>query len=90
MLTEKENAGLTIVFYSIALILITIANTSSQFKSGPCTPNFDLISLFLLGPLSFILLLINGVQAFIRNKQNKYSFYLHLLAIIVWLLILIF
>jgi hypothetical protein len=50
----------------------------------------DLISFFLLGPISLILLIINGVQAFVNNKETKFSFYLHLLAVIVWLLILIF
>lgn len=86
---EKRNALLSITFYSIAIITIIITNTSSQFKSGPCTPNLDLLSFLLIGPLSFILLVINGILAFGMEKQTKYSFLIHLLALIIWVMILL-
>jgi hypothetical protein len=85
---ERRNALLSITFYVIAVLTIIIINVSGKFKSGPCTPNLDLLSFFFLGPLSFILLVINGISKVVMNKQTKYSFIIHLLALIIWIIIL--
>jgi len=51
---KKQNAILTIVFYCLAGILIYIFNSFKEFKSGPCTPNLDFLSLILIGPISLL------------------------------------
>lgn len=84
MRIEKRNLALTLLFYLISVLTITVINMSGQFKSGPCTPSLDIVCYFLLGPLILIFLIINGVSKFYFHKQTKYSFYIHLLALIIW------
>jgi hypothetical protein len=85
---EKRNALLSLIFYVLVTIAIVLINISGKFKSGPCTPNLDVMSFFLIGPISLILLMINGIQIFWMKKQTKYSFFIHLAALIIWITIL--
>lgn len=85
---EKHNALLSIIFYFIAVLTIILINTSGKFKSGPCTPNLDFFSVIFLGLLNLILLIINGVLAFVMKKPTKYSFITHLIALTIWTIIL--
>jgi hypothetical protein len=85
---EKRNALLSITFYFIAVLTIILINFSGKFKSGPCTPNLDFFSVIFLGLLNLILLIINGVLAFVMKKQTKYSFFIHLLATTIGIILL--
>jgi uncharacterized membrane protein len=87
---EKRNALLSVIFYVIAILTIVLINVSGQFKSGPCTPNLDFLSVFLLAILNIILLIFNGLLAFVLKKETKYSFFVHLLALIIWTIIFFF
>ena len=86
---QMKNTLLTLLFYLVAVSLIVWFNLSGQFKSGPCTPNLDGLSYFILGPLSFLLMGINGVLAYYFQKPTKPSFFIHLLALSVWTSILL-
>lgn len=83
---EKKNALKSIIFYVLALLTIVIINFSGKFKSGPCTPNLDVLSVFIFIILNVILLIINGIKAFVMNKQTKVSTIVHFIALIIWLI----
>lgn len=78
MTNEKRNALKTVWFYVVALPLTVIINMSGAFKSGPCTPNLDVVSVLLLALLTILLLFINGFLAFGLERETKYSFFIHL------------
>ncbi|AZA75064.1 hypothetical protein EG358_15385 [Chryseobacterium indoltheticum] len=89
MSQEKKNAIKSIVFYLIAILIIVLINVSGKFKSGPCTPNLDVLSVFILAILNVILLIINGIKAFIMKKETKLSTILHLTVIVIWIIVLL-
>ncbi|WP_269225415.1 hypothetical protein [Flavobacterium eburneipallidum] len=86
---EKRNALLSILFYAISIVAIVIINLSGQFKSGPCTPNLDVFSIFLVAILNIILLVVNAISTFGLKKETKYSFYIHLSVFVIWIIALI-
>ncbi len=83
---EKKNALKSIMFYLIAILTIIVINVSGKFKSGPCTPNLDVLSVFILAILNVILLIINGIKAFIMKKETKISTIVHLAVLIIWII----
>lgn len=83
---EKKNALKSIVFYIIAILTIVLINISGKFKSGPCTPNLDVLSVFIFIILNVILLIINGVKAFVMKKETKLSTIVHLAVLIIWII----
>lgn len=92
MNTEKQNALLSITFYAISIIAIVLINLSGAFKSGPCTPNLDFLSIFVVAILNVILLIINTISTFGLKKETKYSFFVHLSVLIffvIWITTLI-
>ncbi len=84
-----KNAFLTILFYVIAISLIAVINLSGQFKSGPCAPNLDFLSIVIFALLSLLLLAKNGVQAYFYHRPTMPSFFIHLIVIIIGIMILI-
>jgi hypothetical protein len=86
---EKENALLSIMFYVVSVLIIIAINVSGKFKSGPCTPNLDIFSVFIVIVLSVILLIINGIGFFILKRQTRYSFTIHLIVLIIWAICMI-
>ncbi|AZB28566.1 hypothetical protein EB354_04410 [Chryseobacterium balustinum] len=86
MSQEKKNALKSIMFYLIAILTIIVINVSGKFKSGPCTPNLDVLSFFILAILNVILLIINGIKAFIMKKETKLSTIVHLAVLIIWII----
>ncbi|WP_175621670.1 hypothetical protein [Chryseobacterium schmidteae] len=82
---EKKNALKSIVFYVIAILVIALINISGKFKSGPCTPNLDVLSVFIFIILNVILLIINGVKAFVMKKETKLSTIVHLAVLIIYI-----
>ncbi|POY41009.1 hypothetical protein C3L50_00330 [Flavobacterium alvei] len=92
MNTEKRNALLSIIFYVISIIAVVIINLSGQFKSGPCTPNLDFFSIFIVAILNVILLITNAISTFGLKKETKNSFFIHLFVFslfIIWIMTLI-
>lgn len=76
----------SIVFYIIAILVIVVINISGKFKSGPCTPNLDVLSVFIFIILNVILLIINGVKAFVMKKETKLSTIVNLAVLIIWII----
>lgn len=83
---EKNNAIKSIVFYVIAILIIVLINISGKFKSGPCTPNLDVLSIFIFIILNVILLIINGIKAFAMKKEMRLSTIVHLAVLIIWII----
>lgn len=83
---EKNNAIKSIVFYVIAILIIVLINISGKFKSGPCTPNLDVLSVFIFIILNVILLIINGIKAFAMKKEMRLSIIVHLAVLIIWII----
>lgn len=83
---EKKNALKSIVFYVIAILVIALINISGKFKSGPCTPNLDVLSVFIFIILNIILLIINGIKAFAMKKEMRLSTIVHLAVLIIWII----
>lgn len=86
MSQEKKNALKSIVFYIIAILAIVLINISGKFKSGPCTPNLDVLSVFIFIILNVILLIINGIKAFAMKKEMRLSTIVHLAVLIIWII----
>lgn len=86
MSQEKKNALKSIVFYVIAILVIALINISGKFKSGPCTPNLDVLSVFIFIILNVILLIINGIKAFAMKKEMRLSTIVHLAVLIIWII----
>lgn len=86
MSQEKKNALKSIVFYIIAILVIALINISGKFKSGPCTPNLDVLSVFIFIILNVILLIINGIKAFAMKKEMRLSTIVHLAVLIIWII----
>jgi hypothetical protein len=89
MNTEKRNAILSIIFYIVSIITIVIINLSGEFKSGPCTPNLDVFSIFFVAILNVILLIINAILTFGLKKETRYSYFVHLFVFLCWIMALI-
>ena len=83
---EKKNALKSIIFYAIAILTIVAINVSGKFKSGPCTPNLDVFSVFIVVALNVILLIVNAIKAFVMKKQTRLSFVVHFVALIVFII----
>ena len=84
---EIRNVLLTLTYYAtVTIILGLIINSpgggSAKIMMMGMTGSFAMI-------ISFILLMVNGVLAFVKKRQTKYSFYIHLLVLISCALILI-
>lgn len=87
---EKRNALISIGFYVLFIMVIIAINVSGKFKSGPCTPNLDFLSVFLLVILNVVLLLINGIRAFLLGKETRLSFVVHLAALLIGIVCVMF
>ncbi|WP_267265106.1 hypothetical protein [Chryseobacterium formosus] len=87
MKQEKKNALKSIIFYVIAILTIVVINASGKFKSGPCTPNLDVLSVFAVVALNVILLIVNIVKAFVMKKQTRLSVVVHFVALLIWVIV---
>ena len=86
---KYKNALLTILFYIVSISAIIYFNFSDDFKSGPCTPNLDLISFMLFGPVILVLSLVNAFTTYKLKRETKYSFFIHFIALFIWLTLFI-
>lgn len=87
MKLEKKNALKSILFYAVALLIVVVINFSGKFKSGPCTPNLDVLSVFAVVALNVILLIVNIVKAFVMKKQTRFSVVVHFVALLIWAIV---
>lgn len=86
--SELKNAGKSLLAYGIIAVIIILINISGAFKSGPCTPNLDVMSVLFIGPISIVLFVINLLQRISRKRATTYSTIIHLIVFIVWLIVL--
>lgn len=72
-----------IIFYVVALLLIIYFFRTPGFKSGPCTPNLDLLSYILFG-LTAALLLARSICKVVAKTGTKRLVALNLGALLFW------
>ncbi len=68
-----------VLWYAFAFMAVRYCGIN--FKSGPCTPNLDIFSWFMMTLLSLVLLLKNTVQlAVSKDKKKICSISIHAIA----------
>ncbi|MES2266511.1 MAG: hypothetical protein V4520_07110 [Bacteroidota bacterium] len=68
----------TLTYYAIAIAAVCLFNILPGFKSGPCSPNFDVLSAFVLFGGSIILLGVNLVRLKVKGRAYLPSVLIHL------------
>jgi hypothetical protein len=78
----NQHTQRTIIYYAIAVPLFIFVEYSGAFKSGPCTPNFDVLFFVLALTVTPILFIISIVRLIRKGKLYLYSFIIHLFAML--------
>lgn len=86
MTQEKKNALKSIIFYVIASLMIVVINASGKFKSGPCTPNLDILSVYAVVVLNIVLLIVNVIKALVMKRQTRLSVTVHFFVLLIWII----
>jgi len=77
----------TLVYHLISLPIIAYVILSGEFKSGPCTPGFDILAA-LYGVVSFFCLIIYSLFKLIsKGKAFLFLFVANLLALAIFVAI---
>ncbi|MES2275491.1 MAG: hypothetical protein V4592_05685 [Bacteroidota bacterium] len=79
----------TLIYYVATAALITYIEASGSFRSGPCTPNFDILAPVLLFGVSCILLIANVYRAISRRGDYVIVAAIHAFVIIGIILFLV-
>lgn len=79
----------TIIYYAVAIPLLIFVECSGAFKSGPCTPNLDMLLFLLALIVTPILFVISAVRLKIKGKLYFKSFIIHLCALLALVVTLI-
>jgi uncharacterized membrane protein len=78
--TDKNGIYVLSSYYVLALAAVVYFVKSGNFKSGPCNPGLDFVSIFLFLLISFILLIIS-IYKTIKNREKKYLLFINIVAI---------
>ncbi len=57
--------------YAILLGVLIFFNVLPCFKSGPCTPNFDILSIVVVGLITAILMVRGIIKYFSKEIRGK-------------------
>ena len=85
---ERTNAVKSIIVYIVLLLIIVAINVSGKFKSGPCSPNLDILSVFGGIIINITLLIINGIKAFVMKREARLSTFVHFAVLIIWVILI--
>jgi hypothetical protein len=70
--------------YILAILVVTYCR--NNFPSGPCNPNFDILSIFAAVLVSLILLMKNVIQIWTeKEKKRIYSSCIHFLGLLMFI-----
>ncbi len=73
-----------LLIYTFLLGALIFFNVLPCFKSGPCTPNFDFLSILIVS-LTVIILLIRGVIMYFLKKEEGRIVLINIIAFAAWL-----
>jgi hypothetical protein len=73
----KKPVYRTLLYYVVVIVVVGLFNVLPGFKSGPCTPNFDVLSVFLAFIGTVVLFVINGVRLMRCGKIYLSSVLIH-------------
>ncbi|WP_342645829.1 hypothetical protein [Mucilaginibacter sp. CSA2-8R] len=65
------NTGKWLFVYGILLGAVVLFNVLPGFKSGPCTPNLDVLSFLLVGLTTAILMVRGVVKYYTKAIRGK-------------------
>ncbi|MEO6981092.1 MAG: hypothetical protein ABI113_22035, partial [Mucilaginibacter sp.] len=84
---KRHHVRRTFFYHLISLTIIAYVILSGQFKSGPCTPGFDILAA-LYGVVSFICLIVYSLFKVIsRGKAYLFLLVANLLALTIFVAI---
>lgn len=72
----------TLIYYAIVLPATILFNTLPGFKTGPCTPNFDLLSIAIMFFGAIVLLIVNLVRLKRNGRDYLPSVIIHFFVLI--------
>jgi len=76
------------LFYAIAIGCLIYIEASGKFKSGPCTPNLDILAPLLLIIVT-VILLITSLVNILTKRGNKYLLMINLAAFLALVFVLL-
>ncbi|RFZ90484.1 hypothetical protein D0C36_22130 [Mucilaginibacter conchicola] len=79
----------TLAYYVIVIVAITLFNVLPGFKSGPCTPNLDVLSIFLSFFGAVLLLCVNLIRLKQRGRIYLSSVIIHALVVLTGIIFLV-
>lgn len=88
MMNQERTAVKSIIVYIVLLLIIIAINVSGKFKSGPCSPNLDILSVFGGIIINITLLIINGIKAFVMKREARLSTFVHFAVLIIWVILI--
>jgi hypothetical protein len=77
----------TIVFNVVMLAIVGLVRNIDSFKSGPCTPNLDMILPMLIFPIS-LFLTIRGINSMLNDRKNVPIFSTYLIGFLLLILLM--
>ena len=72
-----------LLIYAILWGAVIIFNVLPGFKSGPCTPNFDILSVVIVGLTTAILMVRGIVKYFSKQLRGKIAL-INIIAFAAW------
>lgn len=88
MIHKSKPVTYSIICYIIAMLVVCVIRFSGNFKSGPCTPNLDLISFFLAVLISASMVVITLIRLIIsRSNANLWLLLVNITGFCSWFLL---
>ncbi|AMR33924.1 hypothetical protein A0256_21990 [Mucilaginibacter sp. PAMC 26640] len=81
----------TLLYYIVVIVLTIFFSNAPAFKSGPCTPNLDLLFPLLAVLISFVLLVVNGINLYRNGRLYLPSLIIHasvIVLVVTWMMII--
>jgi hypothetical protein len=69
------------LYYAVSFSILVIC--SKYFKSGPCTPNFDVLAFLIFNVISLVSILVCLILIVLRKKENIPRLILHIIALLI-------
>ncbi len=72
-----------LLIYALLLGAVIIFNVLPAFKSGPCTPNFDILSIVIVGLVTAILM-VRGITKYFSKEIRGKILLINIIAFAAW------
>lgn len=82
---KNKKVVLCLSMYIGLLVFAVLAHNSKSFKSGVCTPSFDMLFFFLIGLISLGAILVSIINLMTYPSSDKSILIIHILVFFAWL-----